>query len=245
MPSILIVGSVGAGKTYNAVAQIAKNKDKGYQNVYANMDMMHDKLLIHKWLDPAELKDANCGYVLVDEADMWFNSRNYAQLDETFRNLLKEHRKHHLRIIYTTQHLSMIDKIMRIFLDEVWLVKKVSFPIIGWIWPKCVRPDIVCHHCGLVRIDDGRGDRDTPLKRWLGFGTFYVWSVYPTSSLRDEEDMQEIEEMDVKRKGWGVRLFDLEIARMYDISEKVSEHAHEYRKQKKASRFGRRIFKQS
>lgn len=234
MPSTLIVGGVGAGKTYNAVAVIAKNKDKGFDNIYANMELNVPTKILQKWNDPNNLQKASCGYLLIDEADMWFNSRNYANLNDTFRNLLKEHRKHHLRIISTTQHLSFVDKIMRIFIDDVWLVKKFSIPFLGWFDKNSIRPDIICKHCGKLRVDDGRGDRHKWYHRYFGFGTFYMWKIYPPTILRDEEDMKSIDEMDIPSRGWGWCRFNLEIAQMYDTSSKVSETAHEYKMQKKA-----------
>jgi len=234
MPSTLIVGGVGSGKTYNIMVQIDRSDPTLFPNVYANMDMKIPGRNFVKWIDPDLVKDFNCGYLIVDEADMLFNSRNYANLNETFRNMLKEHRKHHLRIFYTTQHLSFLDKVMRIFLDEVWLVKKYSVPFLGWLDPDTVRPDIICKHCNKMRPDDGMGDRHKWYHRWLGFGTFYMWRIYPPSILRDEEDMKEIEEMDIQSRGWGWARFSLKIAQMYDTSAKVSEDAHSYRMQKKS-----------
>jgi len=244
MPSTLIVGDVGAGKTYTALATIYHNKDKGYSNVYPNFAMRMPGREIHQWLDPKTLKTANCGYLVIDEADMWFNSRNYATLDDVFRNLLKEHRKHHLRIIYTTQHLSMIDKIMRIFLDDVKVVKKYSLPFIGWIWKKCVRKDIRCKHCGLVRVDDGRGDRDTWWKQMFGFGTIYIWQTFPTTILREEENTDAVQERIEPIKS-GVFLYDHAIACLYDTSGKVSEEVAKFTEQKKTTGALRQWFKKN
>jgi len=236
MPCTLIVGGVGAGKTMQGVIYAADAPAKEFPNVFANLDLNVPEKHCVKWTDPNSLVDISCGVLFIDEADMWFNSRNYKDLNDSFRDLLKEHRKHHLRIVATTQHLSFIDKVMRIFLDEVWLVKRYSVPFLGLLDDRTIRPDVKCKCCNLVRSDDGIGDRSTWWKRWLFFGTFYMWRIYPPSVLGDEEDMHEIEEKGIPSRGWGWKRFNIKYANMYDTSAQVSHDAADYRAAKKSSR---------
>jgi len=228
----MFVGSVGAGKTFNAVAFASKSFGP---NVWANMDLNIPNRTLRRWTQFSEIADANCGTLFIDEADMWLNSRSFAALDDTARDVIKEHRKHHLRLVTTTQNVTFIDKIFRILCDEVRVVKKISIPILGFVRPDAVRPSIHCLHCGIVRQDDGEGDHDKWWRRWLGFGTFYFWRTYPPDILGEQEtaNADEIAERNIQPRGWGWQLYSQRIAAMYDTSAKASVDARKMREKKK------------
>jgi len=217
----MYVGAVGQGKTYNAVACAARWPG---EFVYANMDLVIPGKECIKWVDFDEVKDSVCGTLLIDEADMWLNSREFASLSPHARTLIKEHRKHHLRIVTTTQDVSFIDKVFRKLCDEVRVVKKVSLPVIGWFKPDCVRPSLKCPHCKATRTDDGVGDHDPWWGRWFGFGTIYFWNVYPPSILGEIEGnlSQELERKEIPPIGSGWAWFSQKIAGFYDTSAKAS-----------------------
>jgi len=151
---VMFVGSVGAGKTYCAVWFAEKCFGS---KVYSNIDLKIPKKELIRWNDFNAVKDATCGVLMIDEASMYLDSREFAKMDPIAKDLLKEHRKHHLRVVTTTQDVSFIDKIFRILCDEVRVTRRLSIPFIGWFWPDTVRPNIVCAHCGDVRVDDGVG----------------------------------------------------------------------------------------
>jgi len=224
----MFVGSVGQGKTFNAVNYALKNLG---DNVYTNIPLDLPGKKIHRWVNFNEIAEATCGTLLIDEADMWLNSRDFKNLDNTARDVLKEHRKHHLRLVATTQHVSFVDKVFRILCDEVRVVRKVSLPFIGWFWPDCIRPSIVCRHCASVRKDDGVGDDGTRLGRWLGFGTVYFWDVFPPSVLGEDESASALETnnrgIQPVDKGWC--FYSQLVAMMYDTSARASVDARKNR----------------
>lgn len=225
---VMFVGSVGAGKTFNAVAFAAKSFGP---NVWANMDLEIPGRTLRRWTNFSEIAEANCGTLFIDEADMWLNSRDFAKLDSTARDVIKEHRKHHLRIVTTTQNVTFVDKIFRILCDEVRVVKKVSVPLLGFLWPDCVRPSITCRHCQIVRQDDGEGDQEKWWRKWTGFGTFYIWRVYPPDILGEQEtaNADVLLEKNINATGWGWQLYSQRIAAMYDTSAKASVDARAMR----------------
>jgi len=225
---VMFVGSVGQGKTYNAVRFAFDSPGK---KVFANIDLQMPGAELHKWQLFDEIKNATCGTLFIDEADMWLNSREFAKLDNTARDVLKEHRKHHLRIVTTTQHVSFVDRIFRILCDEVRIVKKVSLPFIGFLWPDCVRPSIHCHHCSKVRLDDGKGDHFAWWGRWFGFGTLYFWDVYPPSVLGEDESANALdtEMRGIQPIGKGWCKYSQAIAAMYDTSARASVDARAMR----------------
>jgi len=229
----MFVGAVGQGKTYNAVRFAVESPG---DNIFANLPLQFPetyKINVHKWTDFAEIKDATCGTLFIDEADMWLNSREFAKLDNTARDVLKEHRKHHLRIVTTTQHVSFVDRIFRILCDEVRVVKKVSLPFVGWLNPDCVRPSITCRHCRVVRTDDGIGDHYKWWGRTLGFGTLYFWNVYPPTILgEDESATAETVEQKIEPTSRGWCFYSNRIAAMYDTSARASVDARAMRQAK-------------
>jgi len=225
---IIYVGAVGQGKTFNAVACAAKWPGP---NVFANIDLKIPNRDCFKWHEFTEIKDSTCGTLLIDECDMWLNSREFAKLDPHARDLLKEHRKHHLRLVMTTQDVSFVDKVFRKLTDEVRVVRRATIPFVGWFWPDAVRPSIRCPHCKVVRQDDGTGDHDAWWGRWFGCATLYFWKVYPPSILGEVEGnaAEELERLEVEPVGRGWRLFSQKIAAMYDTSAMASQEARKFR----------------
>jgi len=249
---IMWCGPVGSGKTYNAVADILKDAGDfiyappGVINIdamNAAIDALPRKNVLEmftradgsyswkgdgkelvEWRDFNELVDAKCGVLFLDEAPMWLDARKFDVLSPEARKKLLEHRKDDAMFISTAQDVSLIDKIFRLLCDQINVVRQSGFPFIGWIWPTCVRPTIVCRHCGRVRRD-GYGD-DRGWRKRLGFGTFYMWDSYKAKDLIDAQDPTG-EKIEPKKIGGGMRLFDVRVAAAYDTSRKLSEVAQE------------------
>jgi len=229
---IMTMGSVGSGKTLMAIEETLQSFKIGY-NVYSNINLNLPKpWKLHKWQNFSEIKDAKCGVLFIDEASMYLDSRKFASLEDDIKDLIKEHRKHHLRIITTTQDVSFIDKIFRILCDEVRIMKKYNLPFIGWFIKDCIRPNIVCKDCGIIREDDGIGDQSTKLKKLLGFGTIYTYSVYPATIIGEQEDASgnELERKNIPalRSGWFL-WSNKKFGNIYNTSELIGLHAHKHR----------------
>jgi len=234
----IYVGGVGSGKTTAAVRDAILHPGN---NVYVHASMGITKVPakiegqwknVIQWETLDDLSDARCGVILIDEADMFFNSRDYAKLNDVIRRKMKEHRKDHVYIIATTQHISFVDKVMRIFVDEVRLIERHGFPFIGWFWRDSARPPIICRSCRMMR-PDGIGDR-VGWRKWFGMGTFYSWKGYPASILGEDESAKAV---DIKKReenatddkpplhvSQGRFFFSSLVASVYDTSAKVSDH---------------------
>jgi len=241
----MYVGPVGSGKTYNAVAHAIEDagdyivtnqpidqsrlidwlegNPKKAEQIFALADGTFAKIMkkVIEWTAFNEdvAIDARCGVLLIDEAPLWLDARKFDALSGDARRKIIEHRKDDLLIISTAQDVAFIDKVFRLLCDEVRLVHQVSFLFIGWIWPTCVRPTIICRNCHRVRRD-GHGD-DRGIKKWFGFGTFYSWSTFKAKDLIDAQDTTG-ETVEPKSIGGGWRRFDIRIAAIYDTSAKLS-----------------------
>jgi len=244
---IMYVGSVGAGKTYCAVSEALKSSgDFIYTNQPFNLDSYQifcsslevDKKTIVDWTDFSNevVVDSHCGVLLIDEAPLWLDARKWDSLSPDARRKIVEHRKDDLIIISTAQDISFVDKVYRLLTDEVRLVRSISFPFIGWIWPYCKRPSIICSYCGKVRRD-GVGDDSNWLKRLFGFGTFYRWNVYSPKILAQEQSVSGDEISENRSLGSGRRLFDIRVANVYDTSKKLSQIASDAVKQRHAHKW--------
>jgi len=241
----MYVGPVGSGKTYNAVAHAVE--DAG-DLITTNTPIVETRLTewladnaalsarlfaladgttgefrkyVVQWsaFNDEVAIGARCGVLLIDEAPLWLDARKFDMLSGDARRKIIEHRKDDLVIISTAQDVAFIDKVFRLLCDEIRLVRQVSFPIIGWIWPTCKRPTIVCAKCGRVRRD-GHGD-DRGWRRVLGFGTFYTWTTFKAKDLIDAQDTSG-EAAEAKSIGGGWRRFDIRVASLYDTSKKLS-----------------------
>lgn len=241
---IMYVGSVGAGKTYCAVAEAIKDagdyivtnqpidsqKLAKIFGITEDITTLEDKEQIEKgtkaiqiWKDFSDeiVREARCGTLLIDEAPLWLDARKWDTLSQDARQKIIEHRKDDLLIVSTAQDVSFIDKVYRILADEVRVVHKISLPFIGFIFPHSRRPTIWCCNCGRMRRD-GVGDDSSKLKRLLGFGTVYIWDVFKPTVLAKEEDASGSDIPEEKAIGHGFRLYDHRIADAYDTSRKLS-----------------------
>jgi len=248
---IMYCGPVGAGKTFNAVAEAVK--DAG-DNIATNTELnaeaieryydanpklklavaaradgssQHKKKNIILWTDFGNdtVKDAKCGCLLIDEAPLWLDARKYDALSPDARRKIIEHRKDDLLLLSTAQDVAFIDKVFRLLCDEIRLVRGSWLPFVGWFVPTCVRPTIVCKDCARVRRD-GAGD-DRGIRKLFGCGTIYTWTTFKAKDLIDAQDTTG-ETVAPKSIGSGWRLFDTRIAACYETSMKLShiaEHA--------------------
>jgi len=78
--------------------------------------------------------------VVLDEAHLFFNSRDWAKSDKEHRatfNLATQHRKYYLDIILISQHFANIDSQFLRLVEELWRFRdlgkwRVPFPGFGW-----------------------------------------------------------------------------------------------------------------
>lgn len=125
----LFFGLPGCGKT-TLMAHFAYIFTRGskYKNVYGNVEMkIPDYIYIdNKCIGKYELCD---GALLIDEATLFADSRDYKNFDKSKLEFFLKHRHHNLDIFLFTQQWDGIDRKIRVITDRVYYVFKT--PILG------------------------------------------------------------------------------------------------------------------
>lgn len=116
----IIVGLPGSGKTYVLTKKALQYVEKGYK-IYTNYPLNLTKespfypykKKIHFWHTIEDLIKIENGIILMDEAQIFFNSRAWADLDPRMQYKLQQHRKDGLDIWGTVQSETRLDSVMR------------------------------------------------------------------------------------------------------------------------------------
>jgi len=112
----IYTGLPGSGKTYVLVRQALKFLKKGV-HVWTNFSIkpVDPKYMpfLHYWRRVEDLRGVKNGIILMDEAQIYFNSRKWADLPSEWQYKLQQHRKEGLHIFGTVQNIKRIDTIMR------------------------------------------------------------------------------------------------------------------------------------
>lgn len=119
----IITGRPGSGKTY-ILAQKAKGFLEQGLEVYCNFHLEYDKPNLHYFKEFSELIPIKNGIIILDEAQIYLNSRLWDRLDPIFQYKLQQHRKHGLDIWGAVQSINRIDVVMRELVGKYYEVKK-------------------------------------------------------------------------------------------------------------------------
>ena len=186
-------GRIGGGKTYNAVIRMAAHMNRG-GHVFTNIELKwdgFDKLCrksfkfipkseqfhvltteqipsVHKCIAAGSM---NCPVlVVVDEAQLWFNSRNWAKTDTGLLTFLTQSRKVSVDMIFITQAASNIDRQFRVLGQYVWAFKDLKKFLDFLPWP-------------LVMVLQFDIDASTLLKWYVINKSQLVYDAYNTNAL--------------------------------------------------------------
>lgn len=202
-------GKTGSGKTYNMVRLAYREWLRGtdiYSNTWLNFEKYGGPAGKHvnNWLskslkfikptyvpkkrgkityfnDISELIEVNDGLILIDEAQVLFNARNWEALPHEFQYKLQQHRKHRLDLYCTTQNMGTIDITYR-RLVQMWFH---HYDIFALLWKR--NPSLLTlHRVEIKDIDylyNSVDDLQVPtianryftihkLKKWL-YDTYY------------------------------------------------------------------------
>jgi len=230
----LFIGARGSGKTLLLVRLAAEDSgDKILTNFPIDEDKMNAwltaKKLAPKKIEmiehPRDFYGKTCAYRLLDEAQKYFAARRYKDVDDTALAAIYESRKDDAAMGMTTQMLRTVDVITAGFADQIVRVTRLKAPIIGWIWPKCVRKSIWCKFCGKLRRD-GIGDAEQGgLLGWMGWGTYFkLEKIDPEKIVKtrtvDGSAMTE-NETDTSVVWTKYALYDQTLADCYDSGQKI------------------------
>ncbi len=131
----IFVGRVGTGKTYSlvrlALHKIMKEKQDVYSNFYIDFSP-YEKVkneynkYLHYWERVNDFVKIKRGIILIDEAQIYFNSRNWSALPPRVQYKFQQHRKHGLDIYGAVQNVKRVDTIIRELVNRVYQIKKVG-----------------------------------------------------------------------------------------------------------------------
>ena len=103
-----VVGFPGAGKTYYALHRAKKEMKKG-RPVYSNFSI--DGAMK---ITPESIFDVEAGaFVVIDEAQNWFGSRNWHQFGNSYMEFFSQTRKKQYTLLWISQDVSSVDKTIR------------------------------------------------------------------------------------------------------------------------------------
>lgn len=113
-------GKTGSGKTWKMVHDAFKEWKHG-RDIYSNIPLFFQekkhnpnkvgKIFYYEHI--TELLSVRDGVILMDEAQVLMNARNWENLPQEFQYKLQQHRKHCLDLYATAQNLGTIDITMR------------------------------------------------------------------------------------------------------------------------------------
>jgi len=104
------VGLPGTGKTYGLVLEAIRGI-RNKRNVYSNFDInLEGVIRIKGFSDLIHIRD---GLVILDELNLWFPSRLWQSIPPEVLSLWAQSRKRGIELIYSTQHLDRVDKVVR------------------------------------------------------------------------------------------------------------------------------------
>jgi hypothetical protein len=186
-------GRIGGGKTYNAVLRMARHMSKG-GHVFTNIEVNWDGFVIlceksfgftpkseqfhiltteeipsvHKFIGSGS---SDCpALVVVDEAQLFYNSRDWQKQDRGLLTFLTQSRKVSVDMIFITQAATNIDKQFRVLCQYVWAFKDMK-RFLDWLpfdFIMCLQFDI---------------DARTLLKWYLIRKSKLVFNAYNTNAL--------------------------------------------------------------
>jgi len=120
----LLTGLPGSGKTTALVAIALQALDEK-QNVYTHFHIDTPSAKLHQWRGLDELANLVDGLIILDEAQVWFNSRKWKDLPDVLQYKLQQHRKQGLHIWATCQNIARLDTVMRELVSNFYVCRRV------------------------------------------------------------------------------------------------------------------------
>jgi hypothetical protein len=148
MAIFLLTGRPRHGKTYEMArigAKLLNQKERVFSNLKFNVgigalkklgteiegdwrkkeDRDNPKKLLFYWTNIHEWEHFEKGNILVDEAQRYFNARQWDQLSTDTEIKLQQHGKEDLNIWGTTQHYSRIDITLRLLVEQFYIIQTI------------------------------------------------------------------------------------------------------------------------
>ncbi len=111
------IGRPGSGKTYTLTELVLRAANSG-RDVFTNYPVVHPNV----WqFGPRQLLDLPPGLVVIDEAHLWFASRQSLRLPISWLQGMSQTRKKGWDLLWSTQHESRVDRVIRDVTSWMWL----------------------------------------------------------------------------------------------------------------------------
>lgn len=120
----LYFGLPGCGKTTLMTATAIKEiRRKKYKNVYCNINLNINGLI---YIENEDIGMYNIedGLLLIDEATLWADSRDYKNMDYNTLSYILQHRHYNVDIMLFTQQWDGVDRKIRVITDRVYYMYK-------------------------------------------------------------------------------------------------------------------------
>lgn len=122
----IITGKPGSGKTYILAKKAREFLLKGV-DVYTNIPKFnYEGKNLHYFKEFRELVSAKNGVIILDEAQIFLNCRQWEELDPIFQYKLQQHRKHGLDIWGAVQSINRLDVVLRELVHNYYEVRKIG-----------------------------------------------------------------------------------------------------------------------
>jgi len=139
----LYLGDEGSGKSlamseqlFTAISTAEKYKKQGYQPMEIATTYLPDNGLVQlmktkgipwKYIeDYDDLEDLKGGFLFIDEAEVFLDARNYANLPLHVRKFFSQADKNGIEIFATAQNFAQIDISFRRLLTHIYLCRKIA-----------------------------------------------------------------------------------------------------------------------
>jgi len=120
----ILTGKPGTGKTARLTAIGFSFLEKGV-DVYSNYKLNYSGKNLHYYKSIEDILHIRKGIILMDEAQIYFNSRKWDRLPESWQYKLQQHRKQGLHIYGTVQNIKRLDTLMRELVSNYYECTKI------------------------------------------------------------------------------------------------------------------------
>ena len=124
----ILTGRPGQGKTYILTAKAIEFLMKGrdvWTNYFIDVKGLKIKGKLSYYTKISDILKVKNGIIVMDEAQIYFNSRNWEVLDERLQYKFQQHRHEGLDIWGTAQNIKRLDVIVRELVSNYYECKKL------------------------------------------------------------------------------------------------------------------------
>lgn len=120
----IVTGKPGEGKT-TYLAKLVQQFLKEGVTVWSYEKCKFNDPRVHYFKEISEIRHLRNAVIILDEAQMWFNSRKWDTLDDALQYALQQHRHKGVDIWGAVQNINRLDTVMRELVGQYYEVRQV------------------------------------------------------------------------------------------------------------------------